>query len=57
VKLPAASSRAGRAPGLAQVAFSRTTELENLAILSNPTSPLTLEQVLKIGSGEACDKH
>jgi hypothetical protein len=56
VKLPTASSRAGHTPGLAQVAFSRTSELENLAILSDPTSPLTLEQIQRIGIGKACDK-
>jgi hypothetical protein len=57
VKLPATSSRAGSTPGLAQVAFSHTTELENLAILSDPANPLTFEQIQKIGAGEACGKR
>jgi hypothetical protein len=57
VKLPGASSRAGCTPGQAQVAFSRTSELENLAALPDPTSPLALEQIQKVGVGEACGKR
>jgi hypothetical protein len=56
-KLPAASSRAGCTPGLAQVAFSCASEPENLAVLSDPTSPLTLEQIQKVGVGEAHGKR
>ena len=57
VMLPPASSKAGRTPGVAQVGLSHTSELENLAIMSDPTNPLTMEQIQRIGVGQAYDKR
>jgi hypothetical protein len=49
VQLPSRS----RTPGLEQVALSRATGLEHLALLSTVDSPVTIERMMKIGKGEA----
>ena len=52
-----ASSRGMMTPGLEQVAFSRVTSLDHLALLNNEDHPVTLEHLMKIGQGNGYDHH
>jgi hypothetical protein len=53
VMLPPANSQRAKVPGVAQVAITRVTSLEYLALLSSVESPLTRETLSKVGTGEA----
>ena len=57
VQLPASTSKRAGAPGLAQVAVTRVTEIERLAMLSSTDNPLTRETLSKIGVGPAYDRR
>jgi hypothetical protein len=50
VLLPSKTSQAGKTPGLAQVAFSRASELGRLAVLETPDCQLTVELLKSIGT-------
>ena len=52
-----ASSRGMNIPGLEQVAISRATSLDCLALLNTHEHPVSLERLMKIGKGPAYDKR
>jgi hypothetical protein len=47
------TSPISKTPGLAQVGFSRTAKLENLAIRDPTGNPFTVEQIKAVGTGPA----
>ena len=57
VQLPASTSKRAGAPGLAQVAVTRVTATERLAMLSTMDNPLTKEMLCKIGVGPAYERR
>jgi hypothetical protein len=55
--LPPSNSQRAKTPGLAQVAITRVTSIDCLALLSNKDNPLTFETLHKIGVSEATKKR
>ena len=51
------SSKNSNSPGLEQVAFSRSKELEDFAMISSEENPLTLERLMRIGKSPAYKKR
>lgn len=57
VMLPPSNSQRAKTPGLAQVAITRVTSINRLALLSSVDNPLTMETLCRIGVGEATRKR
>jgi hypothetical protein len=57
VMLPPANSQRAKTPGLAQVAITRVTSIDRLALVSNKENPLSMETLCKIGVGEGTKRR